>query len=100
MPAVNAPTNAAAAGGNETRSTSSNLRVFASAPITAAEAASLTGLLNITENPKTPQKLAASLNSMNCHKVRCRGKKSIGVRCRISAINHAVIVATIIMMRA
>ena len=43
MPAVNAPTNAAAAGGNETRSTSSNLRVFASAPITAAEAASLTG---------------------------------------------------------
>ena len=58
IPAVNAPMNAAAAGGIADRSTSSSLSVFATAPIIAAVAASLTGLLNITEKPNTPQKLA------------------------------------------
>ena len=61
IPAVNAPMNAAAAGGIADRSTSSSLSVFATAPIIAAVAASLTGLLNITEKPNTPQKLAMCL---------------------------------------
>ena len=43
--------NAAAAGGNEARSTSSRRVVFAIAPIKPAVAASRKGLLNITENP-------------------------------------------------
>lgn len=42
IPAVNAPMTAAAAGGIADRSTSSSLSVFATAPIIAAVAASLT----------------------------------------------------------
>lgn len=59
IPATSAPINAAAAGGIFARSTISRRRVLATAPIHPAVAASFLGLLNITENPKTPQKLAA-----------------------------------------
>ena len=52
IPAKSAPTKAAAAGGNEARSTSSSRRVLATAPISAAVAASFHGLLNIIENPE------------------------------------------------
>ena len=58
IPAVKAPIKAAAAGGAFTRSTSSNRSVFAIAPILAAATASGIGLLNMMENPNTPQKLA------------------------------------------
>ena len=57
IPAVSAPTKAAPAGGMAVISTISSRRVFAMAPIPAAVAASRTGLLNIIENPNTPQKL-------------------------------------------
>ena len=53
---------AAAAGGKPARSTSSRRKVLDSAPMKAAAAASRTGLLNMTEKPNTPQKLARSRN--------------------------------------
>ena len=49
---------AAAAAGMPVRSTNSRRKVFARAPIAAAIAAIFTGLLNMMENPNTPQKLA------------------------------------------
>ena len=38
------------------------------------------GLLNITEKPNTPQKLARSRNSICCQSVRERGGKSLGFK--------------------
>ena len=61
-PAVSAPKKAAAAGGKPARSTSSRRKVLDSAPMNAAAAARRTGLLNMTEKPNTPQKLARSRN--------------------------------------
>lgn len=62
-PAVRAPANAAAAAGMPARSTSSRRRVLAMAPMAAAVAAMCIELLNMMENPNTPQKLAINLNT-------------------------------------
>ena len=81
-PAVSAPINAAAAGGILVRSTSSSLRVLATAPIPAAATARRTGLLNIMENPNTPQKLARIRNKIHCSVDNDSFIKSTGFRCR------------------
>lgn len=99
-PAVKAPINAAAAGGKFIRSTSSRRSVFAIAPINAAVTASGTGLLNIMEKPKTPQKLARSRNKIQPDNGNEIFRKSTGWRWRIKAIIQADIVATKIMIRA
>ena len=70
----------AAAGGNEARSTSSRRVVFAIAPIKPAVAASRKGLLNITENPNTPKKLAINRKIRYWNLLRSRGRKSIGFK--------------------
>ena len=57
-PADKAPMNAAAAGGIPVKSISSSRNVLATSPIYAAMAAMGMVLLNIIENPNTPQKLA------------------------------------------
>ena len=98
-PAVSAPINAAAAGGIFARSTSSSLRVLATAPIPAAATARRTGLLNMIENPNTPQKLARSLNKIHCSVDSESFIKSTGFKCRISAMIHADIVATRITIK-
>ena len=75
-------------------STISSRRVFAMAPIPAAVAASRTGLLNIIENPNTPQKLAISLN-IRCNIFPiCNVVNSSGCKCSNKAIIHANTVAT------
>lgn len=56
-PAVNAPIKAATAAGVAVKLTSSRRNVFAMALIKAAVAAIGIELLNIIENPNTPQKL-------------------------------------------
>ena len=99
-PAVNAPINAAAAGGNAARSTSSSLNVLAMAPITAADAAKGIGLLNIIEKPNTPPKLASNLRSSSAVALRESSGKLRGFRFNIRAIIHAVIVATTIITMA
>ena len=94
IPAVKAPIKAAAAGGAFTRSTSSNRSVFAIAPILAAATASGIGLLNMMENPNTPQKLAISLN-IRCNIFPiCNVVNSSGCKCSNKAIIHANTVAT------
>lgn len=62
-PAVIEPAKAATAAGQPDRSTSSSLRVLATAPMIAAEEAMRPGLLNMREKPKTPAKLAANLRT-------------------------------------
>ena len=57
-PAVSAPIKAAATAGIPVKSTSSRRKVLATEPISAAVAAMGMELLNIIENPNTPQKLA------------------------------------------
>ena len=99
-PAVNAPTNAAAAGGNAVRSTSSNRNVLAIAPIPAATAARRVGLLNIIENPNTPQKLASRRKTIHSACVRSSFRKSTGCNPKINAMIHADIVATKTMISA
>lgn len=79
-PAAKAPMNAAAAGGHAVRSTSSSLNVFATAPIPAATAARRTGLLNITEKPNTPQKLARSRNRIHASSGNDIFSKSTGCK--------------------
>ena len=70
----------AAAGGNDARSTSSRRVVFAIAPMIPAVAASRNGLLNITEKPKTPKKLAISRNIKYSDLLKFNGRKSIGFK--------------------
>ena len=70
------------------------------APITAADAASTIGLLNIIENPKTPQKLISNRNNICSPTEILITGKSTGFRLSASAIIHAVIVATTIMTSA
>ena len=82
------------------RSTISRRRVLATAPIHPAVAASFLGLLNITENPKTPQKLAASRKRICTGTCKFNVRKSTGCNFKISAIIQAVIVATVIIMIA
>ena len=91
---------AAAAGGIFARSTSSSLRVLATAPISAAATARRTGLLNIMENPNTPQKLARIRNKIHCSVDNDSFIKSTGFRCRIRAMIHADIVATRMTIKA
>ena len=100
IPAVSAPINAAAAGGNFAISTSSSRNVFAIAPIAAATAANRTGLLNIIENPNTPQKLASMRKRIHPQTGNDIFIKSTGCRCSKSAMIHAVIVATRIIISA
>ena len=97
-PAVKAPMKAAAVVGMPVRSTSSRRRVLESAPITAAIAAILTGLLNMMENPKTPQKLVSNRKIKRSIGSRLRAVKFNGCRCSSNAIIHAVIVATSTMI--
>ena len=99
IPAIKAPINAAAAGGREKRSMSSSLMVLETAPISPAAAASRTGLLNIMENPKTPQKPANKRSRIICHSARFRGRNGIGFSPSSMARIQAVIVATVIMIR-
>lgn len=63
-PAVNAPINAAAAGGNAARSTSSSLNVLAMAPITAADAAKGIGLLTLLKNQILLRSLLVTLEAV------------------------------------
>ena len=100
IPAVKAPIKAAAAGGAFTRSTSSNRSVFAIAPILAAATASGIGLLNMMENPNTPQKLARNRKIIQLAKGREIFIKPTGCKCKINAIIHADIVATKMMINA
>ena len=89
-----APINAAAAAGMPVKSTSSRRRVLAIQPIRAAIAAIETELLNIIENPNTPQKLATSLN-IRCNIFPiCNVVNSSGCKCSNKAIIHANTVAT------
>ena len=57
--------------------------------------ASGTGLLNIMENPKTPQKLASKRNKIHCHKARFNGRNEIGLSPSNIASIQAVIVETV-----
>ena len=100
IPAVSAPINAATAGGIPARSTSSRRSVFATAPIRAAIVARRAGLLNMMENPNTPQKLAIRRNRIHISTGMDTLIKSTGFRCRIRAMIHADIVATRMMISA
>lgn len=93
-PAVAAPINAAAAAGIPVKSTSSRRNVLAMQPIRAVIAAMGIELLNIIENPNTPQKLAISLNIRCSILLRCKVVNSSGCRCNNKAIIHANTVAT------
>lgn len=93
-PAVAAPIKAAAAAGIHVKSISSRRRVLAIQPIIAVIAAMETELLNIIENPNTPQKLAISLNIRCCILLRCKVVNSSGCKCNNNAIIHANTVAT------
>ena len=99
-PAASEPTKAATAAGNSVKSTSSSLSVFATAPITAAEAAIETGLLNMMENPKTPQKLASSRRANRRPAGSDSATNSSGFRFRASARIQAVTVATTMIISA
>ena len=76
------------------KSTSSRRSVLAIQPIRAAIAAIGTELLNMIENPNTPQKLAISLN-IRCNIFPiCNVVNSSGCKCSNKAIIHANTVAT------
>ena len=95
-----APINAAAAAGMPVKSTSSRRRVLAIQPIRAAIAAIGTELLNIIENPNTPQKLAINRRTSRETSLRfnifpiCNVVNSSGCKCSNKAIIHANTVAT------
>jgi hypothetical protein len=61
-------------------STISSRRVFAMAPIPAAVAASRTGLLNIIENPNTPQKLVIRRSKIQAPTGKDIFRKSTGYK--------------------
>ena len=98
-PARNAPINAAAAGGILTRSINSKRKVLESAPIKPAAVARRLGLLNMIENPKTPQKLARRRNRIHCHNARSIGRNGSGFKPSSMARIQAVMVATVMMIR-
>ena len=89
---------AAAAGGSAYRSINSNRSVFETAPIIPAAAARRNGLLNMAENPNTPQKPVAMRKKIRCHNARCKGKNAIGFSPSSMASIHAVMVATVMMI--
>lgn len=99
-PEQNAPRNAAAAGAMAQRSTSSRRSVLEKAPISPAVAARRTGLLNIMEKPKTPQKLATRRKRICCHRARFCGRNAVGCSLSSTARIQAVIVATVMIMSA
>ncbi|MFR4172137.1 MAG: hypothetical protein ACLT20_11600 [Lachnospiraceae bacterium] len=68
--------------------------MLARAPIAAAVAAMGTGLLNIMENPNTPQKLVSSRRISKAVVLRWMAIKSTGCSFRISAMIQANMVAT------
>lgn len=98
IPAMNAPINAAAAGGKARRSISSNRTVFDIAPIIPAAAARGTGLLNIIEKPYTPQKLNRSRRKIHCHNDSFKGRNEIGFKPNDIASIQAVMVATVMII--
>ena len=69
-PAATAPANAATGAGTEVISSISSRSVLDTAPIIPAATASFHGLLNITENPNTPPKLAQIRNTIHCQSPR------------------------------
>ena len=70
------------------------------APINAAVAAIERELLNMIENPNTPQKLAITRKIRREAALKCSAVKSAGSRCRSKAMIHANKVATITIMIA
>ena len=99
-PAVIEPAKAATAAGQPDRSTSSSLRVLATAPMIAAEEAMRPGLLNMREKPKTPAKLAANLRTAKARGDNARSAKSAGCRFSAMDITQPVTVAMIIIFTA
>ena len=76
-------------GGQDARSTSSSRRVLAMAPMMPARVASLYGLLNMIENPKTPQKLASQTKQEHPLRIVHRSKgKRIRSGFRPSSMRH------------
>ena len=99
-PAASAPVNAATAAGIPVKSTRDNRRVLATAPIIAAVEAMGIELLNIIENPRTPQKLAHRRKISLDAVPRCTAIKSSGCNFRIIAVIQAPMVATSMMINA
>ena len=100
MPATIEPRKAATAGGTAAISTSSRRNVLATAPISAAAAAIETGLLNMMEKPKTPQKPAINRRRKSNNGAISKGRKSVGTKSRSIAMIQAVSVATSTMITA
>ena len=98
MPATIEPRKAATAGGTAAISTSSRRNVLATAPISAAAAAIETGLLNMMEKPKTPQKPAINRRRKSNNGAISKGRKSVGTKSRSIAMIQAVSVATSTMI--
>ena len=82
------------------KSTSSSRSVLAMEPITAAEAAIFTGLLNMIENPNTPTKLAARRSTRSSAGDRPSSVKAPGLMSSAMDMPHAVIVAIMTMITA
>ena len=82
------------AGTTAGRSTRVSLRVLETAPMTPAVAAICTGLLNMTEKPKTPTKLMAARSSVRMGIERPSGWKSSGARPTTSATSQPMSVAS------
>ena len=99
-PDSSAPRKAATAGGKPARLTSSSRKVFVTAPIKAAQTARFRGLLNISEKPNTPPKLASSRSTISSGIVSDSGGTCTGCRCSSMAMIHAVSVATRMMRMA
>ena len=99
-PAERAPINAAAPAGSSARSISSSRRVFAIMPIMPAVTAILRVLLNMRENPYTPQKLVISLNAINSGSSISSAAKSPGSNLNTDAAAQPVTVAMNIISRA
>ena len=100
MPATIEPRKAATVGGTAAISTSSRRNVLATAPISAAAAAIETGLLNMMEKPKTPQKPAINRRRKSNNGAIAKGRKSVGTKSRSIAMIQAVSVATSTMITA
>ena len=97
-PAATAPANAATGAGTEVISSISSRSVLDTAPIIPAATASFHGLLNITENPNTPPKLAQIRNTIHCQSPRLIVVNDSGFNPSTIARTQAVIVATDIII--
>ena len=94
-PANNAPMNAAKAAGTWLNSTKLSRKVFAKAPMTAATVAIDTLALNMIEKPKTPQKLAIILQTVNNVGLRFNLGMAPGDKLSIVAMPQPTIAAII-----